>query len=147
MALSSSLGPRLTKPLLGSALNVLLVYLAGSSVSILENTLVEKEQAASAVYSSTDERPVSVIWFVLSSVATEKLAEVEKRFFEVLRETASKPLAMDYMLGEYTLFLQTVVRAETSTRMYSSTTSSDQVSGGELQFLLLRLNNKRLPFR
>ncbi|KAI9759555.1 MAG: hypothetical protein M1835_000353, partial [Candelina submexicana] len=92
------LGPDCNDVTLSSALSILLVYLAGSSVSVLENSLVEKEQAASAVSTSTDERPDSVIWFILSSVATEKLADVEKRFFQLLRETASKPLAMDYML-------------------------------------------------
>ena len=34
---------------------------------------------------------------MLSSVATKKLAQVEKRFFEILRATASNPLDMDYI--------------------------------------------------
>lgn len=38
-----------------------------------------------------------VISFTLTSVATEKLADVEKRFFEVLRDHASKPFDMDYL--------------------------------------------------
>lgn len=81
-----------------AALNVLLIYLAGSSASVLENVLVEKEQIASAVYYGTDYRPDTVITFTLSSVATEKLAEVEGRLHDLLRETAAKPLDMDYML-------------------------------------------------
>ncbi|KAI9818133.1 MAG: hypothetical protein M1827_000758 [Pycnora praestabilis] len=91
------LGPDCNDTLLTSALNILLVYLAGSSVSILENTLVEKEQVASAVYYSTDNRPKVLIWFSLSSVATEKLSGVEKRFFEVLQEASASPLDMEYL--------------------------------------------------
>lgn len=80
-----------------SALNILLVYLAGSSASVLENTLVEKEQVASGVYYSIEIRPKILIQFYLSSVATDRLEEVEQRFFEVLRETASQPLDMTYL--------------------------------------------------
>ena len=80
------------------ALNVLLTYLAGSSASVLENTLVEKEQVASAVYYTQEARPNTIIQFTLSSVDTDKLTETEARFFEVLRETAEKPLDMTYML-------------------------------------------------
>ena len=76
---------------------MLLVYLAGSSASVLENTLVEKEQIASAVYYSVEVRPKLVIQFTLSSVATERLAEVEGRFFEVLNETVEKELDMSYL--------------------------------------------------
>ena len=82
---------------LETAMNVLLTYLAESSVSLLVNTLVEKEQLASGVYHQIDMRPDTVIWFTLSSVATEKLADVEKRFFEILRDAASKPLDMAYL--------------------------------------------------
>lgn len=81
-----------------AALNVLLIYLAGSSASVLENVIVEKEQIASAVYYATEYRPDSVITFTLSSVATAKLREVEGRLHELLRETAVKSLDMDYML-------------------------------------------------
>jgi Zn-dependent M16 (insulinase) family peptidase len=82
----------------GAALNVALLYLAGSSVSVLENTLVEKEQLASAVYYTTDDRPKTEIAFTLTSVATEKLAEVESRFFEVLRDAMKEKLDMAYMV-------------------------------------------------
>ncbi|KAL8961254.1 MAG: hypothetical protein Q9193_002162 [Seirophora villosa] len=86
------------KDLLGaSALNILLVYLAGSSASVLENTLVEKEQVASAVYYSIEIRPKILVQFSLSSVAADRLEDVERRFFELLRETASNPLDMTYL--------------------------------------------------
>jgi Zn-dependent M16 (insulinase) family peptidase len=81
----------------GGALNVVLLYLAGSSATILENTLVEKEQVASAVYFATDDRPDLEIRFTLTSVATEKLEQVEKRFFEILHEAMEKPLDMKYI--------------------------------------------------
>lgn len=80
-----------------AALSVLLIYLCGSSVSTLENTLVEKEQVASAVYYSLDSRPDTLIWLALSSVATKSLASVEKRLLELLKETAAKPVDLDYM--------------------------------------------------
>jgi Zn-dependent M16 (insulinase) family peptidase len=75
-----------------------MVYMCGSSVSVLENTLVEKEQLASGIYYNIDWRLNSLICFSISGVATGQLANVEKRFFEVLRETASKSLDMAYML-------------------------------------------------
>ncbi|KAF4308857.1 Peptidase M16 [Botryosphaeria dothidea] len=90
-------GPKCNDILNGTAMDVLLTYLAESSVSLLENVIVEKEQIASAVYYSTDSRPDTVVWFTLSAVATEKLSDVEKRFFEILKEAASKPFDMAYM--------------------------------------------------
>lgn len=59
--------------------------------------MVEKEQLASSVSTWWDSRQPSVIWLQPTSVATEKLAEVEKRLFEILRDVASKPLDMSYM--------------------------------------------------
>ena len=87
----------LTSLVIVGALNILMTYIAGSSVSVLENVLVEKEQVASAVYYSWETRPNTVIQFTLSSVNAEKLAEVERRFFEVLKETTEKKLDMEYM--------------------------------------------------
>lgn len=81
----------------GGALNVVLLYLAGSSATVLENILVEKEQVASAVYFATDDRPSIEIRFTLTSVATEKLSQVEKRFFDILHETMERPLDMKYL--------------------------------------------------
>ena len=88
----------LANDITAAALIVLLSYLAGSSASVLENVIVEKEQIASAVYYATDYRPDTVITFTLSSVATGKLPGVEARLHELLRETAAKSLDMDYML-------------------------------------------------
>ena len=82
---------------LASALNVLLPYLAGSSASLLENTIVEKEQLASAVYYSTEYRPDNLIQFTLSNVETEKLSTVETRFLEVLSEASNSELDMVYL--------------------------------------------------
>ena len=81
----------------GAAIGILLVYLCGSPVSVLENTLVEKEQLCSMIWYSTDTRPDMTVWFNLSAVETKKLAQVEKRLIELLKETASKELDMSYM--------------------------------------------------
>lgn len=59
--------------------------------------MVEKEQLASGVWHGTEFRPHAVIQFTLSSVATEELEAVEKRFFELLREAASNPIDMRFM--------------------------------------------------
>jgi Zn-dependent M16 (insulinase) family peptidase len=91
-------GPDCNDPLQITALEVLLTYLAGSSVSVLENIMVEKEELASSIGYWTDDRPNTVIWFQPSGVATEKLAFVEQRLFEILKDVASKPLDMNYML-------------------------------------------------
>lgn len=95
--LVSYLGPDLNNALESTALNILLTYLAGSSASILENVLVEREQLATEVYCSAEARPDTLIQFSLSSVATEKLSEVENRFFELLEETARKDFDLAYI--------------------------------------------------
>ena len=91
------LGPDYNNDLLQAALGVFLIYICGSSVSLLENTIVEKEQLASAVYYSSDTRPDVTTWFSLTGVETKKLKAVERRFFEVLKDAAVKPLDMSYM--------------------------------------------------
>ncbi|PGH07704.1 hypothetical protein GX51_01713 [Blastomyces parvus] len=91
------LGPDCSDVLLNGALNVALLYLAGSSATVLENTLVEKEHLTSAVYYSTSDTPRTEICFTLTSVATEKLEQVERRFFEVLKEAMQNEIDMDYM--------------------------------------------------
>ena len=78
-------------------MNVLLRYLAGSSASVLENTLVEKEQITSGVMYECEYRPKTVIQFTLTGVATGELEQVEARFHEILRETAAKPIDLEYM--------------------------------------------------
>jgi Zn-dependent M16 (insulinase) family peptidase len=96
--LISMFGPDCNDAQQMAALNVLLTYLAGSSVSVLENTMVEKEELASSIGYWYDARPDTVIWFQPSGVATEKLAFVEQRLFEILKDVASKALDMNYML-------------------------------------------------
>lgn len=76
---------------------ILLTYLAGSSASILENTLVEREQVASAIIFDFDLRPQTAIHFDITGVATENLERVKDRFFEILVETAAKPIDVEYM--------------------------------------------------
>ena len=98
------INPRPTRVLadlfpLGRAMGVLLAYLAGSSASVLENTLVEREQVASAVYYETEERPSTVITFTLTGVATDQLEIVHARFIQLLKETAAQSLDMNYMLA------------------------------------------------
>lgn len=78
-------------------MSVLLRYLAGSSASVLDNTLVEKEQVASGVFYECEYRPETVIQFTVTGVATEELENVEARFHELLRETAAKPIDLEYM--------------------------------------------------
>lgn len=78
-------------------MNVLLRYLAGSSASVLELTLVEREQIASGVYYETESRPRIFVQFTLAGVATEKLEQVAARFLELLRETAAKAINLEYM--------------------------------------------------
>jgi Zn-dependent M16 (insulinase) family peptidase len=91
-------GPDCNDSVATAALTILLSYLAGSSVSILENIMVEKEELASAVGYWWDSRPNTVIWLQPTGVATEKLAYVEKRLFELLEEVANKPLNMEYLM-------------------------------------------------
>ncbi|KAF1845715.1 zinc metalloprotease-like protein [Cucurbitaria berberidis CBS 394.84] len=93
----ASLGPKSTDDLGETAINTLLMYLAGSSVSVLVNTLVEKEHLASSVYFWVKGHYDMIVWWTLSAVETDKLEAVEKRFFEVLQEHASKPLDMSYL--------------------------------------------------
>ena len=90
-------GPNCIDVTATTALSILLTYLCGSSVSILENVMVEKEQLASSVSYWWDARPNSVVWLQPTGVATEKLEFVEKRLFELLKEVAGKPLDMTYM--------------------------------------------------
>ena len=78
-------------------MNVLLRYLAGNQASVLENTLVEKEQVCSGVYYECESRPTTVIQITLTSVDTEKLEQVEARFFDLLTEIAQSPIDLEYM--------------------------------------------------
>lgn len=91
------LGPNCNDVVSTAAMSVLLVYLTGSSVSVLENVMVEKEELASGISTWWDARPNCVVWFSPNSVATEKLEFVEKRLFEILKDVAAKPLDMSYL--------------------------------------------------
>ena len=124
------LGPKCTDHKLSTALEILLSYLAGSSVTVLENTLVEKEQLCSMVWYSTDVRPNMVIWFLLTGVETEKLDAVEKRFFEILRETASKPLDMDYLSECIKRYIRQIkFQSEGSANYFAETVIQDHLFG------------------
>lgn len=91
------LGPDCSDALAAAALSVALHYLSGSSAAVLDNIIVEKEQLASGIYFQIDSSPRTEIGFSMSGVETAKLAEVEKRFFEVLKEAMDKPLDMNFM--------------------------------------------------
>ncbi|KAJ5968683.1 hypothetical protein N7501_004931 [Penicillium viridicatum] len=91
------MGPDCTDTVLAGALNVSLLYLAGSSAALLENIIVEKEQLASAVYYATEDHPSMEVRFTLTSVETEKLESVEKRFFEILQDAMAKELDLKYL--------------------------------------------------
>ncbi|KAI1458461.1 Metalloenzyme, LuxS/M16 peptidase-like protein [Annulohypoxylon moriforme] len=90
-------GPSCNNVIESTALNILLTYLSGSSVAVLENVMVEKEELASSIAYLVDSRPNSVIWLQPTGVATEKLEFVEQRLISLLKEVASKPLDMAYI--------------------------------------------------
>ena len=90
-------GPNFQDTLLCSAMYTLLTYLAGSSASVLINTLVEQEQLANSVSFNVEYRPKTVIQFFLSGVNTDTLEISEKRFFEILRAQVEKPLDLSYL--------------------------------------------------
>ncbi|KAM5449458.1 hypothetical protein MaudCBS49596_004939 [Microsporum audouinii] len=91
------LGPDFRDQVQASALRVVLLYLAGSSASLLRNTLVEKERVAADISYDTEERPRTEISFNISSVATEQLEAVERRFFEILKDAMEKEIDLNYM--------------------------------------------------
>ena len=91
------IGPRYDAHVDGTALSVLTSYLCGSSIAVIENSLVEREQLCSYVESTLDNRTHLAVTFSLGAVETSKLAKVEKRFVSLLKEVAGKPLDMDYM--------------------------------------------------
>lgn len=91
------LGPDCADAVESGALQVVLLYLAGSSAALLDNNIVEKEQIASGVYYTTESRPKTEITFSLSGVETDSLHKVEARFFELLKDAMEKPLDMPFM--------------------------------------------------
>ena len=123
-------GPDVNDELLNSALAVLLIYLCGSSISVLENTLVEREQLCSAVYFSSDTRPDVTIWFSLTSVETPKLREVYERLIEILKTTANEPLDMDYMLDCVKRWRRQIKqRAENAASFFTTPVIEDHLYG------------------
>lgn len=123
-------GPDCNDPVLTTALNILLSYLAGSSVSILENIMVEKEELASSIAYWWDARPNCVIWFQPTGVATEKLAHVEQRLFELLKDVASKPINMDYMIDCVKRERRQIkFQAESSSGFYATAAINDFLFG------------------
>ncbi|TKA67992.1 hypothetical protein B0A55_08620 [Friedmanniomyces simplex] len=124
------LGPHYDDHLAASALAVLTQYLCGSSISVLENTLVEREQLCSMVYCQTEDRTDSTITFYMSSVETERLAEVEQRFINLLREVAGKPIDMQYMCDCTTrLRRQLLSRCENAGDFFSTIVIEDHLYG------------------
>ncbi|KAK4898883.1 hypothetical protein LTR27_003614 [Elasticomyces elasticus] len=124
------LGPHYSDHVAGSAVVVLTQYLAGSSISVLENTLVEREQLCSMVYCQTEDRTDSTITFYMSSVDTGKLAEVEQRFVALLKEVGSKPIDMDYMNDCITrLRRQLLARCENAGDFFSTIIIEDHLYG------------------
>ncbi|KAK5164100.1 uncharacterized protein LTR77_010191 [Saxophila tyrrhenica] len=124
------LGPDCNDQLANGALAIVLSYLCGSSITVLENTLVEKEQLCSMIYYSTDTRPDVVIWFSLSAVATEKLGEVEQRFMSLLKETTAKPLDMNYIADCIKRYRRVIkMGAENAGRFFSTPAIEDFLFG------------------
>ncbi|KAJ1329712.1 protease-like protein [Microdochium nivale] len=123
-------GPDCTDIVNTTAANILLTYLCGSSVAVLENIIVEKEELASSVSSWSDARPNSVIWFQPTGVLTKKLAFVEKRLISLLKEVASKPLDLDYMKEIIQRERRQIkAQAEESEQFYSSNIINDYLFG------------------
>lgn len=123
-------GPDCNDQLETSALSVLQTYLCGSSVSILENVLVEKEKLASSVAYWWESRPNSVIWFQPTSVATDKLEFVYNRLIALLKEVAEQPLDMEYMRSCVKRErLQVKFQAESSESFFSNNIIMDYLFG------------------
>ena len=107
-----------------------MTYLCGSSVSVIENTIVEREELASSVAWWWDSRPNIVLWLQPTGVATEKLEFVEKRLISLLKEVASKPLDMAYMKECIQRERRQVkFQAEGSEQFYSSNIITDYLFG------------------
>lgn len=91
------LGPEITDHIACTAMGVLLIYLCESSASVIENTLVEKEQVCSAADYFLDGQPRTIVWFNLHSVKTTKLRKVEQRLIDILASAAADEFDMVYL--------------------------------------------------
>lgn len=127
--LCALLGPSCLDNVQSTALEIMRLFLAGSSVSVLENQLVEIDDPwGSSVEFYVESRPNSLVWIGLSAVKTKKLEAAEKKLFEILREASEKPLKFDY--------IQQIIRrerrqmkyfCEDSGRVFSNTIITDHV--------------------
>ncbi|CAK7228457.1 hypothetical protein SEUCBS140593_006921 [Sporothrix eucalyptigena] len=123
-------GPNCNDLIATSALNVILAYLCGSSASVLENVIVEKEALASSVSYLWESRPNSVIWLQPTGVATDKLEFVEKRLISLLKEVADGRLDMEYLRDCVSRERRQVkYHAESSESFYSSNIITDYLFG------------------
>ena len=109
-------------------MSVLLQYLCGSSASVLENTLVEKEQVTSSVYYFLSNRPNSVVDFGLSGVEAGQLASVESRFHGLLRQIADSPFDMQYMAD--------CIKQERRREMFEAESTGSYFASGALNIFL-----------
>ena len=123
-------GPSCNDVIATTGLTVLLAYLCGSSASVLENVIVEKEALASSISYMWESRPNSVIWLQPTGVATEKLEFVEQRLISLLKEVASSPLDMPYLRECVSRERRQVkFMAESSESFYSSNIITDYLFG------------------
>ncbi|KAF2222164.1 putative zinc metalloprotease [Elsinoe ampelina] len=128
--LISFLGPNCNNALEVAAVNIVLMYLAESSASVLENKLVEKEHLCTGVYYYSNHRPETTVEFTLSAVKTSKLADVEKRFFEILKEVASNELDMNYVHDSIRRQVrQQIFRSENSAESLATDLIGDHLFG------------------
>lgn len=91
------IGPDCNDGMSDAALRILLRYLCRSSLSVLRNTLVEKEALCSAMSGKIEYFSKGIVYIALAAVETQKLAQAEKRLIELLKEVAAKELDMSYM--------------------------------------------------
>ncbi|KAI1800986.1 Metalloenzyme, LuxS/M16 peptidase-like protein [Daldinia bambusicola] len=135
-------GPSCNDLVESTAMNLLLTYLCGSSVAVLENIIVEKEELASSISYMYDARPNSVIWLQPTGVATEKLEFVEKRLISLLKDVASQPLNMAYLRDCIQRERRQVkAQAEESESFYSTNIITDYLFGKRDGSTLKQLSN------
>ncbi|KAM0361911.1 hypothetical protein ACHAO7_011818 [Fusarium culmorum] len=123
-------GPDCISVIDSTAIDVLLYYLCGASVSMLHNVMVEKEHLASSVVYQKESRPDSVIQLWLQGVSSGNFVSVEKRLIEFLKEVASKAINIDYM-REYIHRQKRQIKcdAENSVYFYATRIITDFVFG------------------
>jgi Zn-dependent M16 (insulinase) family peptidase len=125
------LGPDCMDPVSATAIDVMSMYLAGSSVSVLESNLVEIEDPwATSVRFYNEDRLNTVLWRQLTAVATEKLEAAEEKLFEVLKKTVKAPLNFAYLTDLiHRDRRQTKFYAETSGHSFSTPIITDHLFG------------------